>query len=510
MDTQIKVDKALTQGSNELMQSVFDNKNNRRGLQVYTTSQIMAAQAKNKEGNWDVASLEQSYFFISPEDRIRISQLCTPVFGVVTSRMNRIAGTKFVITNDKREEDRLANEMKMQYSTYKDFKSVADMKYLVAASKIANELKNRLIDLLPDLSNFDKALLRWKRRIQLLKVQECDKIWDWLQQPNSNDRWEDFIRKYVYDMMIHGSGAIYKEIINGKLENIHLLVGGTVIPVKDKYVSSRSAHIQLINGEQPQIFYPDEICYATYVPTSARAYGLIPIEALMNKLAESLNFDKLSANQADGTRMPEKMIIIADSNPFGNIDSDLQESIPIAVNEQKRLEQKLNTPVKSGVMTFSGNNATIVDLSRENLMEYYNSRQKDIREDVALCFNMSSMEINLTGSDDVSGRATSESQAEIEKQKGIIPILKTIETKFTHDILPFRFGSGYILQADYQQSEKEEIELITAKVNSGVYSVNEIRINDMNEDPFEDVEFNKPKGNPSTGQQIDSMLNPKE
>jgi hypothetical protein len=293
-------------------------------------------------------------------------------------------------------------------------------------------------------------------------------------------------------MHVHGVSAIQKEIIDSKLENIYHLPGGTVIPIRGVYTSSEVAYLQIIDGMEPQRFYPDELSFIQYIPVSSRSYPLVPVEALINKVAETLFFDKLMADTADGTRMPEKMIIINDASPFGDIDKDLV--VPLNVDEQKRIETKMSTPIKGGVMTFTGNNATVVDLSRENTIESQRSRQKDIREECALVFNMSNMEINLSGSTFVSGRETSETQAEIDQGKGVIPILRTIEREFNLSILPMRFGAGFSLSFETSKNELEEVQLYTAKVNSGIYSINEIRVDDLNLMPFDDDSYNKPKG----------------
>ncbi|NCN22597.1 hypothetical protein GW934_03865, partial [Candidatus Falkowbacteria bacterium] len=159
-----------------------------------------------------------------------------------------------------------------------------------------------------------------------------------------------------------------------------------------------------------------------YLPVSSRNYGMIPLEALIKKVTESLLFDNMMANQADGTKPPEKMVIVTEQNPFGSLDGDDAKDIPLDVDEQKRIEQKLSQPIKNGVMTFSGNHVEVVDLTRSDSMGNQMQRQKDIREEVALVFNATNMEVNLSGSDNTSGRSTSQAQMEIEQGKGIAPI----------------------------------------------------------------------------------------
>lgn len=466
---------------------------NRRGLQVYTMSQLMAISGRKKGGDMMTGFIEQPIFYLNVDERIGIFRLCAPVNGVVTSRMNRISALRWKVVTDKYNEDKIAERLKNLKQVYDEYSASTDEKYVIASALLRKDIEAELPDLLPDLSNFNKALLRWSRRIKMRSNDDCEQVMQWLMEPNIDDHWEDFLEKYVFDMMIHGATAIYKEALNGKVENLYILPGGTVIPLKNKYVGGAQGFVQILQaGMDPQIYFGDELSYSTYIPSSARNYGYIPLEALINKVSESLMFDKLMAEQADGTRMPEKMVIITDPSPFGDMNKEF--NVPIDPDEQKRIEMKMNTPIKGSMMTFSGNDVTVVDLSRENTMAIQMQRQKDIREEVAMVFNASNIEMNLTGSENTSGRETSETQQEMLQNKGIIPIVKKIETQFTKDIIPFRFGPGFRLEADTERSETETVELMQKKMATGIYSINEIRVNELNLDPFDEEQFDKPSG----------------
>lgn len=490
------IEKGLTQSA--IRDSLPETGNKKRGINIYSYSQIMSVGAVNQGGDRVLTTYDNPYFYLSPEDRLQIAQLSTPVQGVVTSRMHRIAGTKWVITNNKKEEDRLAEKYKSVYQVYKEYAKVkTDVTYIVARARLYAELKTSFPELLPDASNFENCLIRWHKKNQMINNDKNSAIELWLSEPNANDKWDDFIRKAIFDLHVHGTISIYKETMSGKVENLHILPGGTVIPVRQSHVSSVNAYLQLIDGFDPQIFFNDELSFIQYIPTSMRSYGLVPLEALINKVAEGMFFDKLMADQADGTKPPEKCIIVNTGSPFGG-DGDL--IVPTDMNEQKRLESKFNTPVKGAIMTLSGQTATVIDMSRENTMSAQMQRQKDIREDVALIFNMSNMEVNLTGSGDTSGRSTSETQQEIDQGKGITPILKLIQNRFNRDILPFRFGYGYSMEFQTTKNEREEVEIMAAKVQSGIYSVNEVR-ESKNLLPYDKPELDYPQGAGAAGQQ---------
>jgi|GEM_PF-4569057 len=476
-----------TQPINRLMQD-----KNRRGLQVYTVSQIINQTGRDAEGrllNW---GFQYPYFYLSIPQRVEMAKLSSPVLGIVSSRMNRIAGINFNVVPIRKREDRIAEELKFLKSQYDEYKEIIDLKYITIKAKIVERLKSYLPDLLPDLSNFNNSILRWSQRIRNENLDKGEEIAAWLREPNADDSWESFIKKFVFDYHVHGAVSTYKQYENNRLENFGTLPGGTVYRLKAPYFSQVNAFVQVVMGYEPQIFFSKEIMYAEYLPISGQNHSLVPLEALINKVAESLFFDRLMAEQADGTKPPQKLVIITNNNsPFGDFDKDVESYLE--VNEQKRIETKLNEPRKGAIMTFSGNDAKVIDLTRENTMAVQNVRQKDIREEVALVFNMSNMEINLTGSGDVSGRATSETQQEIEQGKGIIPILRTIEEKITREILPFRYGPGFMIEFDKSRNERGEVELDLLKLQTGELTVNELR-ESKNKTVFKEDEYNKPQG----------------
>lgn len=468
-----------------------------RGINVYSFAELFGVLARKKDGGKETAVHQLPLFSLSLDERIEVFKRCSPVFGVVTSRMNRISGLNYTVVPDKKNEDKIADYLKNCCAVYREYEGREEFKYMIARAALRKEIMSELPDVLPDLSNFGAALLRWKRRLQAMKADHAQEIEDWLAQPNINDSWADYAKKWVFDLMVHGSSATYKEIIDDKIENFYTLPGGTVLPVRSQYVGGVGAYVQIIPAMEPQLFFQDELSYTTYVPISSQSYGAIPIEALVNKVAESLLFDKLMAEQADGTRPPDKVVVFGDTTPFGGTLGEFKDdfTLPMGKAEQRRLEVKLNESKKGAIATLSGvGHPLVLDMTRENTMGVQMERQKMIREEVALVFNMSNMEVNLSGSEDTSGRATSESQERIELGKGIAPIVALLEEKINHDILPFRFGSGYKIELQPTHDEKAEIEKYRAMKQSGLWATNEIRTDYMNEAPFPGEEFDKPEG----------------
>lgn len=472
----------------------------RRGINVYSYAELQAIGGRDENDNYYTVPVQQPLFTLSLDERMEVFRFCAPIFGVVTSRMNRLAGLKWQIVPDRKNEDRIVEEMRMYYDLWREYSDTTSVKHIIIRMEMQQEMYRQLPELLPDLSNFESALLRWSRKIKLEKTQSADEIEDWLQKPNINDKYEDFIKKWVCDLHVHGTANIYKEDVSGRVENLYLLPGGTVLPIRHKYVGGAGAYVQYITGMEPQIFYNDEIVHSTYVPVSSRSYGAVPIECLVNKVAESLLFDRLMAEQSDGTRPPQKVVVFGSNNPFaaGLGGPDEKLDLPLDVNEQERIERSLNEVKKYAIRTLSGVGQPIVlDLSRENTMQIQMERQRQIREEIALVYNMSNMEVNMTGSEDTSGRSTSEAQGEIELGKGIMPLAKKWESVISNEIIPFRFGPGFKLRIEYRQNELEEIAKYKAMKDSGLYAINEIRTQKMNEKPFAGEQFDVPAGAPS-------------
>lgn len=450
----------------------------KRGLNVFTVSDVTGVSGRTKDGRMVEGLAEVPVFGLSIFDRIAIAQKCDAVFGVVTGRMQRIAGLEWSVVRECKMEDRLELWLKQCKQIYDEYANATEVRYRIIRAKMIQNILIKLPDCLPDLSNFNQALLRWKKRIEFKNDDATTEIEDWLHQPNAHDDFSDFIKKRVDSDLVHGGSAIYKQYVDGQLENLYVLPGGTVMPLKSRYVSAQKMFAQIVPGMDPKIYYQDEIVWSSYMPSAGISYGYIPLEALVNKVAETLFFDQHAAETADGTKAPEKIAVFGgEKSPFGGLNESEQIEMPLAREEESRLELLLNEPRKGALRVLTGyGTPAILDLSKSEIFAAQSDRQRFIRESVAFVYNATNMEVNLTGSDDTSGRSTSEAQAQIEKEKGIYPLVKDIENDLNYQILPIRFGSGYVFQYKSGLSDKEQAELDQAMMATGTWSVNEVRI----------------------------------
>lgn len=450
----------------------------KRGLNVYTMSDVLGISGRARDGQIIRGTIEIPRFILEPEERADIVQKCDAVFGVVSGRMQRIAGLEWSVVRESILEDRIELYLKQCKQIFDEYANAKELRYQVIRFSMRRKIMEKLPDCLPDLSNFQPALLRWKKRIEMMNEDASTEIEDWLHQPNPQDNFDDLIKKWVFDLLTHGGAGLYKDKTDGKVEHLYMLPGGTITPLKNRYIGPMKAYAQIIPGMDPKIYFSDEVMWSPYMPTSGLGYGLIPLEALVNKVAETLFFDIKAANMADGTVAPEKAVVFGGQpSPFGSLTGEDRIMVPLEKEEQTRLETLFNEPRKNAVRVISGNGTPdVIDLTRSEIFKDQSERQRFIREAVAFVYNATNMEVNLTGSDDTSGRSTSEAQAAIEKEKGIYPIVKDIENDLNQQILPMRFGSGYLFQYKSGLSEKEQAELDQAKIATGTYPVNEVRL----------------------------------
>lgn len=461
-----------------------------RGYNIYYLNQVMPIHGYDKFGHMVRGEYEYPWFVLTPEERIDIAKKSSYIFGVVTNRMNRIGSLQYKVVSNRHDLDVTIGQLKTLKSTYNDFKNSGDMRYVLAAGVIAREIRKTLTDCLPDLSNFQRALVRFTRRVNAQKQDRCAEIEDWLMCPNDEDQFEDILKKYTFDMMVHGQCDIYKKYENGIITKYYILPGGTVYPLRRQYVGERPMWAQVVPGKPTLIYDKAEIIHDTYAPTSFSEYGIVPLDALVNKVSEQLLSERYWAGQADGTAPPEKLLAIqAGSQIPGQVDFGLNPK------EQKRIEENINQFRRQAIRTITGTGPIeVLDISKRDMLDGQLRRLEEIKKDVALVFNMSNLEINETGSDGTSGRETSETQERQEKLRGTYPLIKSFQEKINEELIRPKFGDGCRLKLMSSNDEYEQLELIKAKMDTGVYAINRIMTEDLNLEPYEGDQFDQPPG----------------
>lgn len=465
---------------------------NGRGIDIYNISELQGVSGRGESGSIINGTVQRPLFSLSIADRIEMFKRCTPLQGVVTSRAKRVSALNWKVVKVDKNYKRQIEEIKELKEIYDEQEST-DIRSATARFQMGKKIKLILPEVKNDMSNFDSALRRYKKRTERKNEDKCTEIENWLKNPSMGVKFPDLLHALVIDLMIHGNFSLYKEKNEQLIDNFYLLTGGTIFPYRQMYVGGPEIYFQIIPSMEPKAYYAEEISYVKYVAVSWMNMGEVPLEALINKIAETILFDKRAAGQADGTRPPEKAVAFGKSpSPMGGLTDDMFE-LPMQKDEQKRIETKLNEAKKEAIITLTGvGHPAVIDLSKSDTFSAQQQRQDKILRDIALIFNMTNMEINLAGGEFTSGKETSDVQKEIEQEKGIGPIIGMIERTINDDILPYRFGYGYEFQFDIGLSEQEQVELEQSKMGTGTYTINELR-EARGDDVFPEDEYNRPK-----------------
>lgn len=479
-------DQIFTSGRNK------DKNDNPRGLRVWNLAELERVQGQTLSGRRQQVQIQRPYFILDPYEREEIFRLCSDVLGIVTSRMNRISSMEWKVVSKFDRQEETADEMKSMYQVYNEWDG-KDLQAIMIRYRIKQQLQKEMPDLKPDLSNFQSALYRWSKKYKKTENHIVQEICDWIYRPNREDYYADLTKMWIKDLMVHGTGTEYLLNEVDPLKGVFILPGGSVLPIRQETVGGITGYVQMTQIETPRIYFGNEMIFSRYIPSSSRSYGDIPLEALINRIAEKLLFDKLAADRADGTKPPEKLVILGDKNSMFGDFGDVNFDMPLPKEEQKKIKKEITMARKEAVAVLSGiGTPVVVDISKADTFSEQSKRAEMVRKEVAVVYNMSNMEINLTGSDGTSGRETGESQERIEKSKGIAPIIQMRERIISDKWIPYRFGtSAWIFEYNDGISDNEQIAQDTAKQNSGTYSVNEIRRN-RGDAPYPEDKYNRP------------------
>ena len=483
-----------TYTAEQLMGYLLRTPPDQRGLNVYRMTELETVSAIAKNGKRLNVTYQRPRFTLTPEERVQIARFSSMIFGIVNSRAQRAGSLEWNVVADsvdiERESARM-NDLRDIWTEYEDLAATRPG-VIIMRMHLYRYLKKNMPDLREDLGNFRQAHQRWIKRAKGADEDRASEAEAWLERPNEEYSFGDAIKKWVLDLQIHGAHAIYKEPLNGVLENWYGLPGGMVLPVHTRRIGGITAYLQF--EESPtdaQVYFGEEVCFSRWIPNTAMSYGFVPLEALVNKVAEQLLFDQLAADQADGTKPPEKMLVMGKESPFGDLDGDMR--IPLPVEEQKKVETVVNEKRQNAIRVISGyGKPFVLDLTRGDVFGHQSDRQRQLKEDAALVFGATPLEMNLAGSADTSGRSTSESQERMEQKRGLNPILQVMTEKINREILPFRYGYGYKFQFASGLSEGEQVDLWIKKQQSKLYSTNEIRTEDMGKDPYPEEQYNRP------------------
>jgi len=278
------------------------------------------------------------------------------------------------------------------------------------------------------------------------------------------------VNSYDFDHLEPKSGApLLKPFGQRKMVEIYARDGASFLKETDKFGFVRG-HWQYSYQipAHPMWFNRDEICYIMENPRSMSTYGFARTQAILD-LVKSLHYSTLYNKKFfEEYPLPEGVLSLLDTN-----ETEMKTFMDWWNREFKAQPHKL------GVLNKDIKWQTLTIPNRE--LEFLETQQQYFRFVIAM-FGLTPAELGMT--EDLN-RATSATQAELTKRKGIRPILNLLEKYINADIIP-EFGfEGIQFTFIYDDPAEKAAKLANYKteLEMGIRTPNEVR-EELGEEPL--------------------------
>lgn len=211
----------------------------------------------------------------------------------------------------------------------------------------------------------------------------------------------------------------------------------------------------------PMWFNREEISYTKMMPRGSSPYGFSPVQAALDLIKQLDYSQQYNKKIFENQGVPDGIITVPDAS-----EADMRR-----FNEMWNQEM-IGRPHKLATWNSEINFVPFMRNNRE--MEFLKSQQWLFKLIIS-AFNLTPAELGFT--EDVN-KATSATQADIARRKGIRPLLNLLEEKLTRDIIhelgymdvKFRFTVRDLTE------EEVESEINERNLRNGLTTINEIRI----------------------------------
>jgi hypothetical protein len=275
--------------------------------------------------------------------------------------------------------------------------------------------------------------------------------------------------------------------ISEKINELYTLLSGSVYPRAKVFVDDSCVVMQVVDNYWAWVFAKDKAAMLHYVQFDVNDFAIL-LDCLISNISEILLFERHAADISNGEKFPEKLVVFGSQVLFGKLIGNGESfSMPLPQDKQEKFQETFNQVQKDAILIVSGHGTpAVVDISRADMFNAQSQRIRLLREQIANVFGASNAEMNLTGTESTNGRNTSQTQERKDREKGIYPHIKSIENLFNYDIIADRYSDAWLFSFETSLSEAEQIELWKNKVQSEVFSVNEVRTMDVGLDAFND------------------------
>lgn len=313
---------------------------------------------------------------------------------------------------------------------------------------------------------------------------QIEAVKEWLRYPNkNNESFTSIIRALIKDILELDAGVLVKVFDLGSynFDELEPKSGApTLKPMGERHMLELYARdgasflketdkFGFILGywqysyqipAHPMWFNRDEICYVSRNVRSMSTYGYAPTQSIMD-IVKSLHYSTLYNKKFfENNSMPDGVLSMLDINP-----TDMKNFVDNWTREFQAQPHKfavVNKDIKWQPFTISQRELEFLDTQKW----YYRM--------VISAFGLTPAELGLT---EELNRATSATQAELSRKKGIRPMLTILEYFINKEIIE-EFGiEGIQFQFKYDDPSEKAQRLSNWKVevDMGLKTINEIR-----------------------------------
>jgi hypothetical protein len=116
--------------------------------------------------------------------------------------------------------------------------------------------------------------------------QRCEKVERFLQRPDGQHSWADWLRMLIEEQLVIDAPAIYKHpTLSNETAKLELLDGATIKPILGydgrRPATGEPAYTQILKGLPAVNYTADELIYAPRNPRVHKAYGYSPVEQVI-------------------------------------------------------------------------------------------------------------------------------------------------------------------------------------------------------------------------------------
>lgn len=321
-----------------------------------------------------------------------------------------------------------------------------------------------------------------------------DEASEFFRSKNWQESWKTGLRRMLPDLLLYDAGVLIKVFPKNAYDENQMLKGNekpVEIVARDGrsflkncdlfgYTRGYYQYSWIAPHAKPIKFDNDEIIYLSMRPQSRSPYGIAPLETIKNII------DYLTASVAANRKYWENGMFIGGQIDHPDI-TDIDEMSDRAELYKESLKGEEN--YNKWLLTFGG--TTVTPLAFTNQQMQWLETAEFFGRIVFAIFKITPSELGFT---DGINRATSQTQSEIYKSKGVQNILDVLEEyinreliwKHFYDDIEFKFDRSLDLDDTSKQSSIDH-----TRLQDGLTTINEIRTRE-GLDIFEDELFDQP------------------